>query len=168
MHATLTRSIALVFASIAALVASGFACQNQVVETKSKTVANSVADETIEFAPVDELGHFMDYICQPCYKALKESMATAPVNRKEWKPIKTNALILAETSALVASRPPEDTADTKQWQQICKQVHDAGASLYESSKTMKFDDAKTQYGAMIDSCNKCHQVFAKGKHQLDK
>jgi hypothetical protein len=168
MNNTLTRSIAFGFSTIAVLLASGFAYQDPSGESKPKSDAKSSADEKIEFAPVDEMGHFMEYICQPCYKSLKEAMKTAPANRKEWKPIKVNALILAESSALVANRAPDDLENVKQWQQISKDVHDAGASLYQSAAKMNFEEAKTHYEAMIDSCNKCHQVFDKGKHQLEK
>lgn len=168
MNTKLTRCITLIFSAVAILAASGFAYQDQTEESQSNPEAKSAAGQEIEFAPVDDMHHFMEYISQPSYKALKDGMATAPANRKEWKPIKVNALILAETSALVANRAPEDVEEAKQWKQISKSVHESGSSLYQAASKMNFEEAKTHYEAMIESCNKCHQVFEKGKHQLEK
>jgi hypothetical protein len=113
--------------------------------------------------------HFMEYISQPSYRSLKKAFAgEAPENRRGWKAIKSHSLILAETSALVANRVPEGASDEEaaQWRQISLDVYTAGKALYKSAGD--FEKAKTNYGLMLDSCNKCHQVFDNGKHQLSK
>ena len=120
-----------------------------------------------QFVAVDNMHHFMEYICEPSYKGLKAILATEPANRKEWKPFKNHSLVLAETIALVAQRGPKDSEKSKQWKQISLDVHKHATSLYKSSG--KYDQAKQHYGSMIDSCNKCHAVFTEGyKYQLEK
>jgi hypothetical protein len=126
-------------------------------------------DDGESFEPIDNMHHFMEYISQPSYRSLKKSFAgEAPENRKGWKSIKSHALILAETSALVADRFPQDCSEEQasQWRQISLEVYTAGKQLYKSAGD--FDAAKKNYGVMIESCNKCHQVFDNGKHQLKK
>lgn len=121
------------------------------------------------FEPIDNMHHFMEYISQPSYRALKKAFAgDAPKDRRGWKPIKSHALILAETSALVADRVPEGASEEEaaQWRQISLDVYNAGKALYKSAGD--FEKAKSNYGLMLDSCNKCHKVFDNGKHQLAK
>ena len=129
-------------------------------------VENSIE---VKFEPVDNMHHFMEYISQPSYKALKAAMSgEAPKDRRGWKVIKSHALILAETSALVAERVPKDAtaAEKEEWQELSLKVYESGKQLYKSAG--KFDDAKKHYGTMIENCNKCHSSFDGGKHQLKK
>ena len=140
-------------------------------ETKKQESAQPVGDSKVDaeeeaFAPVDNMHHFMEYICEPSYKGLKQVLATEPADRKAWKVFKNHALVLAETSALVADRGPEEGDKAKQWDAIALAVYKHGKDLYKSSG--KYEDAKKHYGLMIDNCNKCHTVFAKGKYQLAK
>lgn len=142
------------------------------VVTKNSPAAaqqqETTTDEPAEtFAPVDNMHHFMEYICEPSYKALKQIMKQEPENRQAWKAFKNHSLVLAETAALLPARgPQDDEANQAQWTKIALDVHLAGAELYQSAG--KFADAKRHYGQMIDHCNRCHTVFAEGKHQLEK
>lgn len=130
--------------------------------------SNSRSNE--DFLPVDNMHHFMEYISQPNYLALKETLAQAPEDGRTWKKVKSGALILTETSSLVADRVPADLSDEKkkEWIQICKEVYASGSELYKAAGSRKFDDAKQHYSRMIDNCNRCHTVFADGKYQLEK
>jgi hypothetical protein len=119
-----------------------------------------------QFAPVDNMHHFMEYVCEPSYKELKALLAKEPEDRRGWKAFKNHALVLAETSALVAARSPKDESQAKQWKQISLDVYNSGKSLYKSSGN--YEEAQKHFGSMVDNCNKCHKVFAKGKHQLKK
>lgn len=119
-----------------------------------------------QFVKVDNMHHFMEYICEPSYKGLKSTLANEPADKKAWKAFKNHALVLAETATLVASRAPEDADKAKEWKTISLAVHKTGTSLYKSAGN--YEQAKKHYGLMIDQCNQCHTVFAKGKHQLKK
>ena len=133
-------------------------------ETKQEKEKEVPIDE--QFVEVDNMHHFMEYICEPSYKGLKATLATEPLNRRAWKPFKNHALVLAETATMVAARAPEDEAKAKEWKTIALAVHKTGTALYKSAG--KYDQAKKHYGLMIDQCNKCHTVFAEGKYQLEK
>lgn len=119
-----------------------------------------------QFVPVDNMHHFMEYICEPSYKGLKAGLATEPENRKAWKAFKNHALVLAETSSMVADRGPKEAGKSKEWKQISLEVHKHGTALYKAAGN--YESAKKHYGLMIDSCNKCHATFAEGKYQLTK
>lgn len=149
-------------------VSFGLGIQEDDKPAEKPTVVETVADEPakIVFAPVDNMHHFMEYICEPSYKALKNSLAKKPENKSDWKAIKNHALVLAETSALVAARAPEENA--QEWKEIAKTVYDSGSALYQSARKMKYDEAKTNYEEMITNCNKCHNDFANGKHLQKK
>lgn len=119
-----------------------------------------------DFVPVDNMHHFMEYICEPSFKGLKKLLANKPEDRADWKGFKNHALVLAETSALVADRVPDGHQDADQWKKISLNVHRTGTALYRSSGN--YQEARKQFHLMVDQCNQCHQVFAEGKHQLEK
>lgn len=129
-----------------------------------RSVQQATSDD--DFEPIDNMHHFMEYICEPSYKGLRQVMATEPADRKAWKVFKNHALVLAETSALVANRGPKDEVKNQQWKAISAEVYRSGSSLYKSSGN--YVEALKHYSAMLDSCNRCHTVFAKGKYQLSK
>lgn len=165
----------LVFVVIGTLLigfASGFAFSpeqpsSNLTNPTSKKSPSVLADD--DFPPIDNMHHFMEYISQPSYRELKKAFAgDPPADRRAWKPIKSHALILAETSALVANRTPKDATeeDKKAWRQMSIDVYNSGKALYQSAGD--FEAAKKNYAAMIDNCNKCHSKFENGKHQLEK
>lgn len=137
-------------------------------QPQNKVMPQPVLQTTTDgnFEPIDNMHHFMEYICEPSYKGLKQVLATEPADRKAWKAFKNHALVLAESSALVAARGPEDEVKNKQWKAISLEVYQSGKSLYKSAGN--YSDAKKHYGVMLDSCNRCHTVFAEGKYQLSK
>ena len=60
-----------------------------------------------EFEPVDNMHHFMEYVYEPVYKELKESLKLEPADKKAWAKVKSGSMILAEASSLLAKRPSE-------------------------------------------------------------
>ncbi len=137
---------------------------------KATSESKPLATAQEDFEAIDNMHHFMEYICQPSYKSLKSGLEQKPADRAAWKKLKGNALVLAETSALVAERCPEDLSaeKKKQWHQLSVNVHKHGADLYRALGKKDFEGSKKHYGLMMDNCNKCHAVFDNGKHQLDK
>ena len=119
-----------------------------------------------KFEAVDSMHHFMEYICEPSYKALRKELSEEPKDRRAWRGLKSHMLILAETSSLVSQRVPEkwDKEKTKKWKEIAFGVYESSKELYEA--VGDYEKAKPAYEAMIQNCNKCHTVFARGKHQL--
>ena len=140
-------------------------------ETRSAELSKASTEqetETDDFPPVDSMHHFMEYISQPAYRQLKEVLAEEPKDRRAWKAVKSPALVLAETSSLVAARMPEGLTEeqAKQWKQISIDVYKSATALYKSSGD--YEKAKENYSVMIDNCNRCHTEFENGRHQLEK
>lgn len=135
-----------------------------IAEPPAVTVEEEVEED---FEPVDNMHHFMEYICEPSYKGLKKMMQEEQLDRAGWKAFKNHALVLAETSALVAQRGPnKDEAKNKKWKEICLEVYRSGKDLYQAKGNL--ESAKKHYATMVDNCNQCHKVFANGKYQLSK
>ena len=122
-------------------------------------------DEKPAPKPVEKDMHeFMEYAFEPAYKRLREVMATAPENNGQWKAIKGDALSLAEGGNLLLIRTPdEDGAD---WNGFSVAVRNDGSKLYQAAKAKDFAAAKKNYVSMLSNCNRCHDQFAGGKHQL--
>lgn len=120
---------------------------------------------TDEPVPVEKSMHeFMEYVFQPTYKRLKQNMAASPEDNQGWKAVKSDALILAESTNLLLHRQPEKSA--ADWVAISGKVRQTGAQLYQAAKAKNYPDARKAYEAMIADCNACHQQFANGKYQL--
>ncbi len=156
--------------AMSCVVGFGLSWQEPAQSSGSKSPVTSSADlkSPGTFEPVDDMHHFMELVSQPSYRALKDALKEEPKDRRVWRGVKTHAMILAETSALVAERPfaKLDEAQKKRWSEISVEVYAAGKELYKA--TGKYDVAKASYEKMIDACNRCHQEFDDGKHQLEK
>jgi prephenate dehydratase len=118
-----------------------------------------------DVVPVEDSMHeFMEYVFQPTYLRLKQSMAAAPSDNKGWKAIKSDSLILAESCNLLFGRKPAEHGED--WVKHATASKEFGAKLYIAAKARNFDDASTAYKTMLDSCNACHKQFENGKHIL--
>jgi len=143
----------------------------------SVPVANSITAskqeeeaEQVEFAPVDDMHHFMEYISKPSYRELKKMLAEEDIRRSAWKTIKQHALILAETTILVADRTPEDATDEVKadWRAISVDTYNHAAALYKAAGDKDQAVAVEKYGLMLDACNACHSKYDENDHQLAK
>jgi hypothetical protein len=122
-------------------------------------------DATPAMEPIEQDMHeFMEYVFEPTYKRLKAALAEQPQDAKIWKSIKSDALILAEGGNLLLLRRPQK--DVEAWQQHALEVGQFGGQLYRAGKTKDYESVMTKYTAMLEKCNRCHQQFANGKHQL--
>jgi hypothetical protein len=118
-----------------------------------------------DITPVEESMHeFMEYVFQPTYLRLKQSMAAAPADNKGWKAIKSDSLILAESCNLLFSRAPGEHGED--WIGHAKASKEHGAKLYGAARAKDFEAATAAYKTMLDSCNACHKQFENGKHIL--
>ena len=118
-----------------------------------------------EVAPVEDSMHeFMEYVFQPTYLRLKQSMSAAPADNKGWKALKSDSLILAESCNLLFGRKPEEHGED--WVQHATGSKAQGAALYAAAKAKNFESATMAYKSMLDNCNACHEQFEDGKHIL--
>ena len=113
----------------------------------------------------DDMHHFMEYVFEPNYKRLKGQMATAPQENAAWKAIKGDALTLAECANLLLLRGPEERAS--QWRRLSIAVRKNGGNLYQAARATDYAAARESYTTMLNNCNRCHQLFADGEHQLE-
>lgn len=128
-------------------------------------VAADRSSSAASLKPVDDdMHHFMEYVFEPAYLRLKQSMATQPADKNAWKPVKGDALMLAEVTALLLARAPEQgQAD---WSKHSLAVRKEAAGLYQAARKQDHVTARKAYTSMLTQCNACHKQFADGEHQL--
>jgi hypothetical protein len=115
--------------------------------------------------PVEKNMHeFMEYLMEPSYLRLKDAMAVK--EKKNWKAIKGDSLVLAESANLLLERIPDTAKDKKAWTNFAFAVREAGSQLYQAAKKKDDAVATSAYKTMLTKCNACHKQFAEGKHQL--
>ena len=112
----------------------------------------------------DDMHEFMEYVFEPSYKRLKAQIAAEPSNKSGWKAIKSDALILSEATNLLWLREPED--NLTDWHRLASSVRDEGSHLYRAARKKNYAEARTHYANMLVMCNRCHDEFAEGEHQL--
>lgn len=112
----------------------------------------------------NDMHEFMEYVFEPAYHRLKETMAANPASTADWKKVKGDALTLAESANLLFGRGSDD--DRAAWEKISTEVRTAGGQLYQAAKKKDLATARTHYQTMITKCNACHDKFAGGEHQL--
>lgn len=163
---TIRRSLpVLSFAFALVLIGLGLASLETTTGKAAGTTQDVEKSGHQEFTPVDNTHHFMEYITLPSYQGLKAALGSEPEDRAAWKKVKNHSLVLAETSALLAHRFDEkDPEKSSQWEAISFSVYNAAKGVYQAAGKKDFDQAKKQYGAMIDNCNRCHSHFASDKN----
>lgn len=127
--------------------------------------ALNAADDAEPQAVEESMHEFMEYVFQPTYKRLKASMAQPDKDNAIWKAIKSDGLILAESTNLLLHRLPEENAAA--WTKQSIAVRELGGMLYQAAREKDSDAAAKHYAAMLQQCNQCHKQFADGKYQLE-
>jgi len=125
----------------------------------------SAAKKADHKAVEESMHELMEYVFEPTYKRLRQSMASPPADKAGWKSVKSDALILAESSNLLLFREPEEMSSD--WNSSIVAIRDLGGKLYQAAAKSDYDAAKGHYTAMLENCNQCHKVFAEGKYQLE-
>jgi len=124
------------------------------------------ANDPAVVKPVDsDMHHFMEYGYEPAYLRLKEVLAKNLADRAAWKPVKGDALTLAELTNLLVARAPDAKA-AKDWTKHSLAVRAEGENLYQAARKQDLIAARKAWTAMVQNCNACHQQFADGEHQL--
>ena len=113
----------------------------------------------------DSMHEFMEYVFQPTYRRLKDSMASEPADNRGWKAIKSDSLILAESCNLLFVRKPDDGA--VDWAKHAAASRTHGSELYQAARTKDYANATAAYKSMLNNCNACHRQFEDGKHILE-
>jgi hypothetical protein len=122
------------------------------------------AEPAKEEAVEEDMHEFMEYVFQPPYKRLKAALAIEPADKNEWKTVKSDSLILAESTNLLLSRAPEE--DGMDWISHSTAVRSAGSQLYQAAKKRDYAATRSSFASMLNKCNACHRQFEDGKHIL--
>ncbi|QDU95244.1 hypothetical protein [Lignipirellula cremea] len=154
----------LIFAALLLGSLAVYALSQAVPVSSRAHAAEPKADAAVPQAVEGDMHEFMEYVFQPTYKRLKQSMAAAPADNTGWKGIKSDSLILAEGGNLLLFRGPAETPAA--WAETSTAVRDLGGKLYQAAKKKDFESASQHYRAMLTQCNRCHTEFANGEHQL--
>jgi hypothetical protein len=124
----------------------------------------TAADVAVQIVAVEpDMHEFMEYFFQPTYQRLQASMAQIGTDSPNWKAIKSDSLILAESTTLLLGRGEAGEAS---WQKHVQETRAAAAELYNAAKAKDVQLSRDRYTTMITRCNACHQDFAGGEHQL--
>lgn len=135
------------------------------VEAESKSLAIPEPSRKVtaiedDFEPVDNMHHFMEYVYGPVFNDLNGSLKTEPADKKAWAKVKSTAMILAESSSLLAKRPSEK-ADAKKWSEFSAIVHSNGSKLFHAARAKDYKKAQTLFKEMSTGCAKCHEEYQK-------
>ena len=126
-----------------------------------------LAEPPPEPAQVVDTGELMDIFLKPAYAELQQAMAKPPADRKEWATIYQKAVRLAELENLLFFRTHED-ARKPEWAATAARARQAAADVAAAAllglRTVKPENylaVRTKYRAVADTCNACHQTFAR-------
>ena len=117
-------------------------------------------------APVETNMHeFMEYVFQPTFRRLKPAMDPSHAAEPAWKTIKSDSLILAETSNLLLLHTPPEEESREVDRNECGRSRRGQPALQVGTST-GFRGQPQTYEQMLTSCNACHKQFAGGRHML--
>jgi len=109
----------------------------------------------LAWAQVDMKQLMLDLIHPASNAILLRVFRGGPKDEKEWAEVRHNALTLAESGTLLATRGPSVT----DWMKAAKLLADAGAAAYKAAQA-KDAKALTAAAESIDqSCTTCHKQF---------
>jgi len=149
-----------IFAGVVTLAQTGADDDAAQAAPAEKTAAEGPQARVVE----ESMHEFMEYVFQPTYRRLKGAMAEEPSDKKGWKAIKSDSLILAESCNLLFARLPEESAED--WARHSAMSRDEGDALYQAARKKDFDGATKAWKGMLNNCNACHRQFEDGKHIL--
>ena len=126
-----------------------------------------LAEPPPEPAQIVDTGELMDIFLKPAYAELQQAMAKPPADRKEWATIYQKAVRLAELENLLFFRTHED-ARKPEWAATAARARQAAADVAAAAllglRTVKPENylaVRAKYPAVADTCNACHQTFAR-------
>ncbi len=157
MHRAPSICVALSAALFITLAAGSWITVPQPVRADDPAAAGVVPVET-------NMHEFMEYVFQPTFRRLKPAMDASHAAEPAWKTIKSDSLILAESSNLLLLH--KAAKEPARWSETTVAVRDAAAQLYKSARQRDFAASRKAYEQMLTSCNACHKQFAGGRHML--
>lgn len=139
-------------------------CQTWTVQAADAPPAAATSPPGLEVVE-PSMHEFMEYVFMPAYKRLKAAYAAGPKDKATWRPIKAEALALAESCNLLLLRKP-DEGSAEEWNAHAIATRAEATKLYRAAAKLDDAAARPAYEAMLQRCNACHKQFEDGKHIL--
>ena len=120
-------------------------------DPKQKDAANKPVEASVSI--------HMSYLFAPSYRRLKPVMRSEPTDASHWDTMRSEALLLAESSGNLTQRRSSNGFNPqaqKNWPANSAAVKQHAAALYRAAKDKDFTAAKRSYLSMTESCNACH------------
>ncbi len=101
----------------------------------------------------------MELFFDPYYIDLRNAMKEEPESRSDWRALYVATFRLAEANNLLFSRTGEEYMETPEWRALSLESRDQTELLGQAILKRDIPAIKERYGAVIESCNACHQKF---------
>jgi cytochrome c556 len=141
-------SRAVLFAGVAALV---------LPVAGSSQPARPAAPPRLE--PVAETKLLMEGLAHPNFKAVDRRLKGEPADAEEWKLVRGQSLLLAETANLLMIRPPKGGRAEEQWMGRATDLRDAAGKLGRSAASRDLGKSRQSLAGVAAACNRCHETF---------
>jgi len=115
----------------------------------------------------EDMHEIMESLFELPFDRLKAALKTEeePTLKSDWVAIRSDALIMAQSSNLLLARSPHPD-DTAIWSEYSVGTRDAAKTLYEAAGDTNWVEVKAAFPVMIKQCNLCHERFADDMRDL--
>lgn len=108
--------------------------------------------------PVAETRLLMQGINMPNFHGLEDLLRKPPADTDAWVFARGQALLIAESGNLLMLRPPRRQGRDA-WMQRSEELRDTATRLARDASSRNLDAARSDFKALADTCNHCHQTF---------
>ncbi len=116
-----------------------------------------MAQEPTRFKPVANAKQLMEAFIIPSSDALFDVSSEPPKNDVEWRRLRNNALILAESGNLLMMGSPAKDKDV--WMKYSRELVDAGAVALKAVEAKNVDAVIQAGDPILAACQGCHDRF---------
>lgn len=109
--------------------------------------------------PVAETKLLMEGLAHPNFKAVDRRLQAEPADAEEWKLVRGQSLLLAETANLLMIRPPKGTRAEELWMSRATELRDAGGRLARAAAAKDLARSRQALAGVAATCNRCHETF---------
>jgi hypothetical protein len=112
--------------------------------------------------PVAETKLLMEGLAHPNLQAVDRRLKAEPADAAEWKLVRGQSLLMAETANLLMIRPPRGARAEELWMGRATELRDAAGKLARSAAAKDFGKARQALAGVAATCNGCHEMFRIG------
>ena len=109
--------------------------------------------------PVAETKLIMEGLADPNLKAVDRRLKADPADAEEWKLVRGQSLLLAETANLLLIRPPKGARAEELWMSRATDLRAAAARLARAAAARDYGQSRPALAHVAATCNKCHETF---------